>query len=172
MKEQEYIFENQILTSVGEGYDNPNTLTGFMARRGRLYNSELMVVGRAVNGWISEVDACLAHEFLSAEKRVLFRMASQGFDGDNVCPMQWVVQNWINANPQEYSTNRSAFWRVIKSLVLRLNCTEELRVFVNELIVHDHSVRLPVADQSQSMRHYFVMAGESMTNEVVRKLVA
>jgi cell division GTPase FtsZ len=53
-----------------------------------------------------------------------------------------------------------------------LNALEELRVFVNELIVHDHSVRLPVADQSQSMRHYFVTAGESMTNEVVRKLVA
>jgi len=53
-----------------------------------------------------------------------------------------------------------------------LNALEELRVCVNELIVHDHAVTFSVADQSQSMLHYFVAAGEAMTNEVVSKLVA
>ncbi len=122
MNEQEYIFENQILEPIGSSYDSPNLLTGFMARQGSLYKNELMVVGRAVNGWVSKEDALLAYEFRDSEKRALFRIASQGIDGDNICPMQWVIKNWINtANPQEYSANRSAFWRVIKSLVLRLN---------------------------------------------------
>lgn len=121
MKEQEFIFENQILTSVARGYDSPKKLTGFMARKGQLYNHEIMVVGRAVNGWISEADARLANEFVDAEKRTHFRIASQSLDGDSICSMQWVLQNWININSQEYSTNRSAFWRVIKSLVLQLN---------------------------------------------------
>lgn len=53
-----------------------------------------------------------------------------------------------------------------------LNALEELGSCVNELVVHDHSVSLPIANQSQSMLHYFVAAGESMTNEVVSKLVA
>lgn len=120
MKEQEDIFENKILMSVGEKYSPTKLLTGFMARRGALYNNELMVVGRAVNGWISEEDACPAHAFLNPEKRRLFRVAAQAvLDENNICPMQWVVQDWVRS--EGYRTNRSAFWRVIKSLILRLN---------------------------------------------------
>lgn len=53
-----------------------------------------------------------------------------------------------------------------------LTALEELRSFVDELIVHDHSTNLPASDQTQSVQHYFIAAGESMTNDVVRKLAA
>lgn len=121
MKEQEFIFENQILTSVAHGYASPKKLTGFMARKGQFYNHEIMVVGRAVNGWISEADARLANELVDTEKRAHFRIASQCLDCNSVCSMQWVMNNWTNTNPREYCSNRSAFWRVIKSLVLQFN---------------------------------------------------
>jgi len=124
MTEQENLFENKILSSIANAeflQNDLKKLTGFMARKGNLYNNELMVIGRAVNGWISEADTRCANEFLDATTRIRFRIASQSIDNPNNCPMNWVVRDWFNENRNEYSTNRSAFWRVIKSLVFKLN---------------------------------------------------
>jgi hypothetical protein len=121
MKKQEDIFENKILSSVVNSSFRLNKnqkLTGFLSRRGAHYKHGLMVIGRAVNSWVSEEEARSINELDNLEARTLFRLASQCIDEGDVCPMQWVVDSWGVISG--YSTNRSAFWRVIKKLIFQL----------------------------------------------------
>lgn len=54
-----------------------------------------------------------------------------------------------------------------------LTALAELRACVDdELVVHDHAINLSTTEQSQSLQKYFIAAGDSLTNDVVRKLVA
>ncbi|HEX8549922.1 MAG TPA: hypothetical protein VF681_00065 [Abditibacteriaceae bacterium] len=129
----------EIATSIGRNHHliRSDAITGFMAMQGRHYNNKLMVIGRAVNGWTKET---WEPKSLGAADSV------QGFvDGilmsvtaAESCPMQWVSKAWGNrltARPsnwnyvgnQDYNTRKSAFWRVIRSVVgeLRLANVED-----------------------------------------------
>lgn len=92
-------------------------VTGFLSMAGHLYNNELMVVGRAVNGWAEGV----LPEVLSTPASAT-NYAATIFDsvvGYGTCPMSWVTDCWANpSNPDsEYNTRKSAFWRVIRDVV-------------------------------------------------------
>ena len=126
----------EIATLVGRSHRTlpDDAVTGFMAMKGRLYNRELMVVGRAVNGWTrrSWTPEALAsdeavHEFVS--------VVQQSVTAPESCPMQWVSKawgsralnwpsNWACVGNQEYNTRRSAFWRVIRNLVDELGLAD------------------------------------------------
>ena len=102
---------NRLLADVHAAFDRRKdcpTLTLFQPCIGHDYNGELMVIGRAVNGWIDE-----------------FNVASCGTDdgreallGDSEsnenCPMGWVVDHW--GKTDGYNTKGSSFWRVIQQV--------------------------------------------------------
>ena len=92
----------------------PPELASFWPMVGHAYAGELMVVGRAVNGWIDQVVvADLATPAVYREAAVAARRASESTGG---CPMRWVTDLW--GRPQgEYSTARSPFWRFVRSVL-------------------------------------------------------
>lgn len=96
-------------------------ITGFMAMIGHEYNHELMVVGRAVNGW---TQGWLPEALNTEMNQELFvnGILSSVQDG-NPCPMTWVSNCWGN-DRFDYNTARSAFWRVIKSVVMNLKVAD------------------------------------------------
>ena len=115
---QERLFEERILTPIGEAAPTlpQRKLSGFLAAKGCKYNNELMVVGRATNGW----EGC-AHpeEFVDPAFRETFaRDITMSVGGDH--PMAWVHQHW--GAEKDYNTKRSTFWRVIQRV------TEELGI--------------------------------------------
>ena len=83
----------------------------FNAQRGNEYNNNLMVVGRAVNGWHHEFDL----KNLSVESMVDQIYKTLASD----CPLKWVEDSWVEKNG--YSAKSSAFWRVTKQLSQHLN---------------------------------------------------
>ena len=96
-------------------------LTGFLARRGNRYNGKLMVVGRAANGGWGSIFWCELADPAARKKHVQDIATS---DNDGACPMQWVDDGWGNTKNGEYNTKRSAFWRVIRQVVKRLDIVE------------------------------------------------
>ena len=63
-----HILSEEILLPIGEANGVPR-LCGFLACKGKLYDGELMVVGRAVNGWAGDISL---GEIASAESRRRF----------------------------------------------------------------------------------------------------
>lgn len=88
------------------------------ARVGRDYSRGLMVVGRAVNGWESH----LTTEDIALPGGVWKK--AQADIPVNDCPMQWVADKWGNQKKGDYSTARSAFWRVSKAMLEALALTD------------------------------------------------
>ena len=126
------ILEKEILRPVGQAADElpKKEVVGFMAAKGNLYNRELMVVGRAVNGWTD--DTILPSQLAKPGEcrrysKAVKRNSSQGnFAEDaNSCPMKWVKDHWQNPNPNCYNTRRSAFWRVILRVMEGLEIASE-----------------------------------------------
>lgn len=131
--------ELQILTkmaaTVGRNHrllppDEVTEVTGFMAMEGRLYNRELMVVGRAVNGWTRQT---WSPESLASDKNVheFVNLGLKSVTAPESCPMTWVSRSWGKhtfgwpsswacVGRQDYNTRVSAFWRVIRMLVGKL----------------------------------------------------
>ncbi|MGA2403970.1 MAG: hypothetical protein ABSG91_20060 [Syntrophobacteraceae bacterium] len=96
-------------------------LTGFMAMVGHSYSNELMVIGRAVNGWGTGWEPRTWNDELVRD-----RFANDVFksvtDGD-ACPMQWVSRCWGNYD-YECNTRKSQFWRVIRNTVSELKIAD------------------------------------------------
>lgn len=117
--------------NVGEyfGSSNPGELlSGFLAMIGNGYNGELLVYGRAVNGWgdTHQPAAALAAE---ANATAFAEAALEDAGRENgECPMLWVTElegPALNADgTQRYNTRRSAFWRTAKALVGRLGLAD------------------------------------------------
>lgn len=87
-------------------------LTLFQTSVGSAYDGQLMVVGRAVNGWIprftpTDLDTDAKRRALVDAERS--RLAALS------CQMGWVSTHWHNRSG--YNTARSAFWRVIRGVV-------------------------------------------------------
>ena len=92
----------------------PPERASFWPMVGHAYAGELMVVGRAVNGWIDQVAvADLATPAVYREAAVAARPTIESTDG---CPMRWVTDAWGRPSG-EYSTARSAFWRFVRSVL-------------------------------------------------------
>lgn len=113
-----------IARNIGQNFDTlPDApITAFMAMIGNQYRGELMVVGRAVNGWI---EGCKPQELNDSRNVNSFieRVLQSVTDGDP-CPMQWVSESWGNYDHGDYNTKKSAFWRVIRRVVDELSIAD------------------------------------------------
>lgn len=79
----------------------------FSPARGRAYNTELMVYGRAVNDWKNYF-----HKHNEASIVDLVNDMKSCLENDN---LDWVLNSW-GINDGEYNTKRSAFWRAVWKL--------------------------------------------------------
>lgn len=110
---QETIYEDLLNNLEKSKYKNRlQSLCCFSAQKGKLYNNNLMIVGRAVNGWGNDFRLNDIHTCAIVKK--LFSNASV-----QKCPLEWVESSW--GSTQDYNTKKSAFWRVIKSLSQKIN---------------------------------------------------
>ncbi len=98
----------------------PLKITGFLSMKGDLYNNELMVVGRAVNGWTQGIYPTELNSSSSREEyaETIYRTVTRQ-DG---CPMEWITECW--GNQEDYNTRKSAFWRVIRTVIGELNIAD------------------------------------------------
>lgn len=118
--QQRDYFAEQLLPLVGKNAARlPNQkLTGFLSMEGHLYDKELMVVGRAVNRWAEGVMPSELAVVPSATDyaATIFESA---VGEDDQCPMLWVTNRWGKppTSDSNYNTKKSAFWRVIRSVV-------------------------------------------------------
>ena len=112
---EKMLLENIAIRLGNNSKDIPNEpITGFMAMAGKLYTHELMVIGRAVNGWTK---TWLPSELKDKGNICQFINGVVESVTDPVqCPMRWVSDSWQN-NDHGYNTRRSAFWRCIRSAV-------------------------------------------------------
>jgi hypothetical protein len=93
-----------------ENVDLP--LTPFWPISGARYDSELLVIGRAVNGWVGDWTVRQLRD-------PSFRLAVVASLRDDAEPVErdrmgWVTDLW--GATSGYSTRRSAFWRVLRRL--------------------------------------------------------
>lgn len=95
----------------------PDELAAFWPMVGHKYGGRLLVVGRAVNGWIDKVtlDELRALSGPEATATTMRRTA----EGHGPCPMAWVTSSW--GTGQAYSTARSSFWRFIRRVLVRID---------------------------------------------------
>ena len=133
--EEANLFAEQILAPVGAGaaglpdQDQNRELTGFLAMRGHLYTRELMVVGRAVNGWMPygvcpmQFHSGLFRNWYATEvlHGSLHAPGVAVVQGQLHCPMDWV---YINP-PNGFNADRSAFWRVIRNVTNGLHIADD-----------------------------------------------
>jgi hypothetical protein len=99
-----------------------HALSGFLSIQGHLYNNELMVVGRATNGWIDESPT--PNKF--TDQVTAKKYASKVFEetqGNGSCPMEWVSNQWGSQaeSTNYYNTKKSSFWRVTRKVLTELN---------------------------------------------------
>jgi hypothetical protein len=92
----------------------PDELAVFWPMVGHAYRGELLVVGKAVNGWIDQVTLDQLHS--PALCTELAGVARRTSEGDGSCPMRWVTDRW-RPGDGDYSTARSAFWRHIRRVL-------------------------------------------------------
>ena len=114
------LFSDVVLSSVTQVV--ADTVTGFLAMIGREYDGQLMVVGRAVNGW---TDGVAPNDLQNDSRRREYAQHVYELVTENMgteCPMCWVTARWGAAT--NYNTRRSAFWRVIRAVVSQLNVAD------------------------------------------------
>jgi hypothetical protein len=105
----------RLLASIASTPDiEPNELAAFLPTVGHAYTGELMVVGRAVNGWIDRIT--LGDLASSSARRRITDTARATSLGTGDCPMDWVTGRWSRP-VGEYSTGRSAFWRHVRAVL-------------------------------------------------------
>jgi hypothetical protein len=123
-RESEAKVLRQIIEIVGRNHKSivPSEVTGFMAMVGDRYSGELMVVGRAVNGW--DVPGRLPSSLTSSqiiEKFLTEIVSSATKRSAKGCPMCWVTDP---VRPNDYNSRRSAFWRVIRRVIGELKIAD------------------------------------------------
>jgi hypothetical protein len=108
-------FLENLSTKQGRWYRSE--LTCFISLKGREFykRRELLVVGRAVNGWLCSDQA---ENWKAPEKRDEF---IEKIFKDKT-PITWVSEQWGSA--EKYNTKRSAFWRVARELVRKLEIAD------------------------------------------------
>ncbi len=116
---------DKLLQAIGTAHGRlgERKLTTFFPMQGSAATGELMVVGRAVNGW---GNAWAATKALTEDGRA--DIIRDVFERTTTPGMRWVTDLWgtnrtvITAHPQgdrrkrPYSTKTSAFWRVVRGV--------------------------------------------------------
>ena len=102
------VFDSMLKRVGARNSDRDQQLTGMLAVRGLYYTRELMVVGRAPNGYCCQPTAAeLTDRFVRENFATCVADLSRGD------PMRWVIDLWGAGD--SYNTRRSAFWRVIRN---------------------------------------------------------
>lgn len=88
----------------------------FWPKVGRLYDGEVLLVGRAVNGWIDRWESGdpRSSEALAAVAR------ATGEGTVNGCPMGWVPDRW-GKRDDGYDTARSQFWETVRLVMVGID---------------------------------------------------
>lgn len=113
-EDQDNLLREILLKVPGLYGTRDESIVAFVAAPGRLYQHDLMVVGRAVNGWCSEPAKKVANpaDMTSFVERV--RASSSATT--EPCALQTVMTEW-NDRSKPYQYVRSAFWRTAKRVV-------------------------------------------------------
>jgi len=92
---------------------SPRLLTLFWPKIGAQYNNDLLVIGRAVNGWIDEWDLDSPTDL-----RVLVEAARATGEGRvNDDPLGWILDRW-KPGDGGYDTSRSQFWDTVRRIAI------------------------------------------------------
>lgn len=114
----------QMLTTVGSQHPDPAPLTSFWPMCGDNFDQQLMVIGRAVNGWRHGWNPA---DLTDPEKRALVlektKQLSEAPASPVERPMMWVIRKTGATKRVDgktvYNVNRSAFWRTIRDVYAR-----------------------------------------------------
>jgi hypothetical protein len=88
----------------------------FWPKVGRRYDGGLMLVGRAVNGWIDRWEPGDGRD--PGELAAIARRTAEG--RVNGCPMGWVLDRW-GKHDDGYNTARSQFWDTVRRVAVGLH---------------------------------------------------
>lgn len=115
-------FATSVLRIVGQQAARlpASEITGFLAMAGQAYDGDLMVIGRAVNGWAEGIPP--GHLDAFAEVTRYATLVQQSVAGNEECPMGWVTAGW--GATEGNNTKRSAFWRTIRCVVQGLGIAD------------------------------------------------
>jgi hypothetical protein len=80
----------------------------FSAAAGEKYDNDLMVVGRATNGWGNGIDKTCNDDYHLVLTNLKKEIGTTNLD--------WVRNQWGATGPKVYNSKRSPFWRLIKAL--------------------------------------------------------
>lgn len=86
--------------------------TIFWPMIGHRYARDLLVVGRAPNGWTVRWDGAV--ERSDAAIAIAVEAVRRASEGDGADPMDWIT--WSDGIRNPYNTNTSAFWRVARGV--------------------------------------------------------
>lgn len=91
----------------------PRRLAPFWPKVGRLYDGDLLVIGRAVNGWVDlwDLDKPGDPAVMAATAR------TSAEDAVNGCPLGWVLDRWRRRDGG-YDSSTSQFWETIRRVVV------------------------------------------------------
>lgn len=103
------VYDKMLATIAETRGVSPSTLAAFLPRCGHKYNGNLMVIGRALNGWQEEP---ITLEILANidERQAVIREERLAAESLEVCPMNWLIES--DGIQRPYNAKGSAFWRV------------------------------------------------------------
>jgi hypothetical protein len=112
---------DELLSTIGSNHMSlpKELLTAFVGMRGSMSNGELVVVGRAVNGW---AEGRYAEGFGDAVGRsaIVDVMFNQSQIETQSCPMKWLAVAW--SGPRDsghpYNAKKSAFWQMVQAVAV------------------------------------------------------
>lgn len=107
-------FERMLAEVADVATDPVAPLVPFWPLRGSLYDGDLLVIGRSVNGWVD--DWTVGQLWDPAQRRAAVDWLRRDAEPIDSCRMQWVTDLW--GAQTGYNTHRSAFWRVLRRIVL------------------------------------------------------
>jgi hypothetical protein len=103
-----------LLARIAAGVDLGSAdLTMFWPKVGSRYDGDLMVIGRAVNGWIDRWSPGERPD--PARLAATARLTAEG-DG-SVDQVGWVLDSWGRGRGR-YSTSRSQFWKTVRLVAI------------------------------------------------------
>jgi hypothetical protein len=97
---------DHLLEGVAADYDGSETLVAQWLRRGRKYDGDLLVVGRALNGWEAGEWTRRQGSTPNGREDIIRRLRADAEPASS-CPMAWVEDT-----SETYKCTRSPFWRV------------------------------------------------------------
>lgn len=113
--EYERLYALLVREVAGALTSRPTSQAIFWPKVGRLYDGDLLVVGRAVNGWIDRWEP--GEDRSPGELAAKARATAEGTV--NGCPMGWVLDRW-GKRDGGYDTARSQYWDSIRRVIVGL----------------------------------------------------